>query len=71
MTVAAWLKAIAMLITLLHNSVQAYRNWQERQRGRLEVLLELRRKRDQEKAKADAIRTEPVPSDDVTIIGGL
>lgn len=71
MTVAAWLKAIAMLITLLHNGVQAYQNWQERQRGRLEVLLELRQKRDQEKAKADAIRAEPVPPDDAAVISRL
>lgn len=71
MGLTAWLKAATMLITLLYNGVQAFREYDQRQRGKLELMLELRRKRDQEKAKANAVENLPLPPDDASVINRL
>lgn len=71
MTLAAWIKVITMLITLVYNGLESYRAYEQRERGRLQLLLELRLKRDQEKAKANAIDALPVPPDDPAVIGRL
>ncbi|OQW34866.1 MAG: hypothetical protein A4E20_01430 [Nitrospira sp. SG-bin2] len=71
MSIAAWLKLLYALTTLLYKAVEAYQNYQERERGRLELLLELRRKRDQDKEKANAIAARPVPADDQPILDKL
>ncbi len=71
MSVTAWLKAFATLIAIVYRIMEAVEAYEERERGRLQVLLELRQKRDQEKAKADEIDSRPVPPDDRTVIGSL
>ena len=71
MTAAAWFKAVATLIAVVYRIMEAIEAYEERERGRLQVLLELRQKRDQEKAKADEIDARPMPPDDHTVVGGL
>lgn len=71
MSVTAWLKAFATLIAIVYRIMEAIEAYEERERGRLQTLLELRQKRDQEKAKADEIDSRPVPPDDHSVIGGL
>lgn len=71
MIVTAWLKAFATLIAIVYRIMEAIEAYEERERGRLQTLLELRQKRDHEKAKADEIDARPVPPDDASVIGSL
>lgn len=71
MGVTAWLKLFATLIMLIDKITRAIHDYDQRERGRLELMLELRQKRDQEKAKADEVDARPVPPDDATVIGRL
>ena len=61
MGLAAWLRLATTLLSLIDKATDAYKDYKERERGRLELMLELRQKRDQEKVKANEIDSKPIP----------
>ena len=71
MSIVATIKAATFVIKLVTSGIQVYREWQQRRQGRLDVMLELRLKRDKEKAVADEIKNRPMPSTDADILDGL
>jgi hypothetical protein len=71
MTIVAWFKTLSTLITIVDKILDAVEAHRQREQGRIQLLIELRQKRDQEKLKAHEVDGRPVPPDDNAVIGSL
>ncbi len=71
MGIAAWLKTFSTLVSIIDKVLDVIEAHRQREQGRIQLLIELRQKRDQEKRKAHEVDGRPVPPDDNSVIGSL